>query len=67
MNFATIFAIGLSAFGLFVLFAVWRVCCYDESESFLYNVGITLLALLFWFVIAPAVLYAIFGGCANPY
>lgn len=67
MNFEKIYIIGLAVFGLFVLFSVWRVCCYDESESFLYNVGVTLLALLFWFVIAPAVLYAILGGCAKTY
>lgn len=67
MNFETIFVIGFAVFGIFVLFSVWRVCCYDESESFLYNVCVTLLSLFFWFVVVPAVLYALFGGCAKPY
>lgn len=67
MDLGEIFVIGLALFVLYVLFAVWRTECYDESESFLYNVGVLICGLVLWLVIIPAIIYAMLGGCASSY
>lgn len=67
MDVGAIIVIGLFLFVLFIFFAVWRTECYDENESFLYNMGILALCILFWFVGLPIIGYVLFGGCAHHY
>lgn len=67
MDLGEIFVIGVALFVIFIFFAVWRTECYDESESFLYNVGVLIGGLILWLVIVPTIIYALLGGCAKPY
>lgn len=67
MDLGAIIVIGLALFVLYVLFAVWRTECYDESESFLYNVGVLIGGLILWLVIVPTIIYALIGGFARHY
>lgn len=67
MDFGKIIVIGSALFVLYVLFAVWRTECYDESESFIYNVCVLIGGIILWLVIVPAILYALIGGFSHPY
>ena len=67
MDWELVWLIAFGLFCLFVLFAVWRTCAYDENESFLTNVGISIAALFCWFIGLPFLVYVMLGGCASHY
>lgn len=56
---AILFVVGLFCFLAFIIYAVWRTECYDESESFLYNIGATALGFMILIAISSAFAFII--------
>lgn len=61
MDLGAIIVVGLALFVLYVLFAVWRTECYDESESFLYNLCILAAGIFFMWKIFPAICVGVYA------